>query len=126
MERNNITGLQYEQQKLKVAKAQAQVVKATYGAQRSALDQLMGQMMGTFEKVGGIFGPDSDILNARKVGQGYSKTKDGMYKTAGEDAHDSYKGRILSLNGDLRGKGSTKIFSDGHSTYDTNSFGNTE
>jgi hypothetical protein len=43
---------------LKTARAQAQVLKAAFGAQRDSLDKMLGKMMGTFDQVGGIFGPD--------------------------------------------------------------------
>jgi hypothetical protein len=65
-------------QKLKVMQAGAAVVKATYGAQRDALDKLLGKMMGGFEAVGGIFGPDNEAMNARIYGQGYMTDKSGM------------------------------------------------
>lgn len=83
MEANNISGVAYEEQKLKAAKAQAEVIKAQYGAQRNAIEKLLGQMFGTFEKIGGIFGPDSEFMKARKVGQGYTDLPSGMIAASG-------------------------------------------
>lgn len=75
---NGASAKQVEMQKLKTMRAQAEVVKATYGAQRDAIDKFLGKIMGGFEQVGGIFGPDSDVMNARIYGQGYSTDPSGM------------------------------------------------
>jgi hypothetical protein len=83
MEKNGASNEEVEKQKLKLAKAQAGVIKAAFGAQRDSLDKMLGKMMGQFEQVGGIFSIDSDIMNARKYGQGYSKNSvTGMIHTA--------------------------------------------
>jgi hypothetical protein len=60
-----------EEQKLKTAKAQADVLKSAFGAQRDSLDKMLGKMMGTFNQIGGIFGTDSSRMLSRKYGQGY-------------------------------------------------------
>ena len=88
----------YKDQELKVAKAQADYLKSAFGAQRSALDQLVGQMMGAFDKVGGIFGPDGAIMEARKLGQGYTMNKQtGMNFFSGGEYITSHANRAFSM-----------------------------
>ena len=69
--------IQVKQQELKTAKAQAEVIKASFGAQRNALEKLTGTLLGTFDKIGGIFGPDGQAMKARKYGQGYAENQAG-------------------------------------------------
>ena len=117
--------LEIEKQKLKTAKAQATVLKAAFGAQRDSLDKMLGKMMGTFNQVGGIFGPDSERMFARKYGQGYSQNKKtGMIHTAGEGgSHNSYKERILK-NANTASGNSANSMMNGHAAYNNNLFGN--
>ena len=78
MEAKGFKSKAIEDQKLKVAEAQAKVLKAAFGAQRDSLDKMLGKMMGTFQEVGGIFGPDGARMLAKKYGQGYSTNESGM------------------------------------------------
>ena len=98
MEKAGVTGLALEKQKNRVAKASAEVIKASFGAQRDALDKLLGKMMGGFEQIGGIFGPDSDFMKARKAGQGYTQLPSGMISSSGGTVTD-YANRVQSLQG---------------------------
>ena len=92
-----ITEEDYEKQKLKVARANAEVIKAAYGAQRNAIDKLLGSMMGTFQQIGGVFGPDSDFAKARKYGQGYTVQANGL-TLASEGNVSSYAERVAGLS----------------------------
>ena len=93
---NGITGQALEDQKLKVAKAQANVIKSSIGAQRDAIDKMLGKIMGTFEDIGGFFGPDSDKMNARKYGQGYNQNPSGMMTMASKNEPNSYMERAFA------------------------------
>ena len=119
MEKDGITGLELEKQKNKVAKASAEVIKASFGAQRDALDKLLGKMMGGFEQIGGIFGPDSDFMKARKAGQGYTQLPSGMISASGGTVTD-YADRVAGLqgasgmqNGVKMGRGEAVVFGNG-------------
>ena len=96
MQKRGIHGLELERQKNKVAKASAEVIKASFGAQRDALDKLLGKMMGGFEQIGGIFGPDSDFMKARKAGQGYTQLPSGMISASGGTV-TNYADRVQGL-----------------------------
>ena len=98
MEANGVKGAELDKQKLKVTKASAEVIKASFGAQRDALDKLLGKMMGGFEQIGGIFGPDSDFMKARKAGQGYTQLPSGMISASGGTVTD-YANRVAGLRG---------------------------
>jgi len=95
-EQGLITEAEYEKQKLKTQKASMDVIKASFGAQRDALDKLLGKMMGGFEQIGGIFGPDSDFMKARKAGQGYTQLPSGMISASG-GAVTNYADRVQGL-----------------------------
>ena len=119
MEASGITGAAYEKQKLKVQKASAEVIKASFGAQRDALDKLLGKMMGGFEQIGGIFGSDSDFMKARKAGQGYTQLPSGMISASGGTVTD-YANRVAGLrgaagmqNGVKMGRGDAGVFGNG-------------
>ena len=119
MEASGESGAAYEKQKLKVQKASAEVIKASFGAQRDALDKLLGKMMGGFEQIGGIFGPDSDFMKARKAGQGYTQLPSGMISASGGTVTD-YANRVAGLqgasgmqNGVKMGRGEAVVFGNG-------------
>ena len=119
MVKNGATKEQLEQQELKVKKLSAEVIKASFGAQRDALDKLLGKMMGGFEQIGGIFGPDSDFMKARKAGQGYTQLPSGMISASGGTVTD-YANRVAGLrgaagmqNGVKMGRGDAGVFGNG-------------
>ena len=119
LERGLITQEQYDKQELKTKKASAEVIKASFGAQRDALDKLLGKMMGGFEQIGGIFGPDSDFMKARKAGQGYTQLPSGMISASGGTVTD-YANRVAGLrgvagmqNGVKMGRGDAGVFGNG-------------
>lgn len=113
MLQGDYTREQLEQQRLKAAKAGADVIKASFGAQRSALDKLLGSMMGTFEQIGGIFGPDSEYMKARKAGQGYTQLPSGMISASGGTV-TGYANRVQGLNGAAKtGRGQAEVFGYG-------------
>ena len=119
MEANGVKGAELDKQKLKVTKASAEVIKASFGAQRDALDKLLGKMMGGFEQIGGIFGPDSDFMKARKAGQGYTQLPSGMISASGGTVTD-YANRVAGLqgasgmqNGVKMGRGEAVVFGNG-------------
>ncbi len=94
LEKGEITQEQYEQQKLKTSKAQADVLKASFGAQRDSLDKMLGKIMGTFNEVGGIFGPDGAYAQVRKMGQGYvTNAQTGLNWAAGDTSASGYADR---------------------------------
>ena len=101
MEEKGITGKALEEQKLKVSQAQAEVIKRAWGAQRDALDKMLGKVMGTFQQIGGIFGPNGARMQARKYGQGYGVTPGGQI----ERAIQGYGGRQNVMHGRMRGQG---------------------
>lgn len=101
MEEKGITGKALEEQKLKVSQAQAEVIKRAWGAQRDALDKMLGKVMGTFQQIGGIFGPNGARMQARKYGQGYGVTPSGQI----ERAMQGYGGRQNVMHGRMRGQG---------------------
>ena len=119
LEKGLITQEQYDKQELKTKKASAEVIKASFGAQRDALDKLLGKMMGGFEQIGGIFGPDSDFMKARKAGQGYTQLPSGMISASGGTVTD-YADRVAGLqsaagmwNGVKMGRGEAVVFGNG-------------
>ena len=119
LEKGLITQEQYDKQELKTKKASAEVIKASFGAQRDALDKLLGKMMGGFEQIGGIFGPDSDFMKARKAGQGYTQLPSGMISASGGTVTD-YANRVAGLrgaagmqNGVKMGRGDAGVFGNG-------------
>ena len=94
-------GKETEQAKLKVAQKQAEVIKKAWGVQRDSLDKMLGKVMGTFQEIGGIFGPNGARMQARKYGQGYATTPGGQI----ERAMDGYSGRQNVMHGRMRGEG---------------------
>lgn len=93
MQQNGATTKQIEEQKLRVAKAGAQVAKAAMGAQRSAMEKLMGNMIGSFTQVAGIMGPGN---KAAMFGQGYVQGQDG--NVIGRGANMGYQERVARAN----------------------------
>lgn len=112
MEASGKHGKVLEDQKLKVAEAQAKVLKAAFGAQRDSLDKMLGKMMGTFTEVGGIFGPDGARMLARKYGQGYTTNESGMAMAAGPNSTLSYEQRRYKNAGIAVGIGSPQGTTD--------------
>ena len=106
---------QIEQQKLKTARAQAEVLKTAFGKQRDALDKLIGKMMGTFDQMGGIFGPGGEESIATKYGQGYAMNPAGMVIDAGKESYNSYQERVQT-NADIA---AGNRMASGHSGFDT-------
>ena len=94
MQRDGVTGAALEEQKLKVIKAQAEVTKAAYGAQRDAIDKLLGKMFGTFNEVGGLFGPDGPMMQAAKLGQGYVTNKKTGMSWTNDGPKQGYEERV--------------------------------
>lgn len=86
-----------EEQRLKTMRAQAEVIKAAFGAQRDSLDKMIGKIMGSYNKIGGIFGPNSERMLARKYGQGHATTggRSGMVVRAGNINFGGYAERIF-------------------------------
>lgn len=87
IEEAGIKGEVREKAKLKLQKAQAEELKATFGAQRDSIDKMLGKVMGTFQEIGGIFGPNSERMMAKKYGQGYMMNEAGLAVRAGEWTH---------------------------------------
>ena len=117
---SGVKGEKLEQQKLKTAKAQATVLKAAFGAQRDSLDKMLGKMMGTFDQVGGIFGPDGEKMMARKFGQGYSVNGAGMAVSADPDkSHQSYKERAFANSRTAMMGNKAFGMMEGHQAYST-------
>ena len=117
---SGVKGKELEQQKLKTAKAQATVLKAAFGAQRDSLDKMLGKMMGTFDQVGGIFGPDGEKMMARKFGQGYSVNGVGMAVSADPDkSHQSYKERAFANSRTAMMGNKAFGMMEGHQAYST-------
>lgn len=99
-----VQGEALEEQKLKVAKAQAQVIKDAFGAQRDSLDKMLGKIMGTFNEVGGIFGPDGAYAQVRKMGQGYvTNAQTGLNWAAGDTTITGYANRVATTTGAIAG-----------------------
>ena len=99
-----VEGEELEEQKLKVAKAQAQVIKDSFGAQRDSLDKMLGKIMGTFNEVGGIFGPDGAYAQVRKMGQGYvTNAQTGLNWAAGDTTITGYANRVAFTTGAIAG-----------------------
>ena len=78
-----VEGEELEKAKLKLQRAQANEIKATVGAQRDAIDKMLGKVMGTFQEIGGIFGPNGARMMAKKYGQGHLLYESGMVGRAG-------------------------------------------
>lgn len=78
----------------KVMKAQAEVVKAQLGAQRSMMEKTFGNMIGAFSEVNGIQGPGN---LARKYGMGYTQSPDGTVAKGGK-ATGGYRDRLFTNN----------------------------
>ena len=95
MRKSEVNGAEIKKQELKTIKAQAEAVKAMYGAQRNALDKLLGSMMGTFTQLEGVFGPDSEFAKVWKVGQGYTQFPSGLIAASGGSNMD-WGSRLLS------------------------------
>lgn len=83
MKKNNVEGATLKKQELKTVRAQADAVKAMYGAQRNAIDKLLGSIMGSFTQLEGVFGPDSEFAKVWKVGQGYTQFPSGLIAASG-------------------------------------------
>ena len=83
MKKNNVEGASLKKQELKTVRAQADAVKAMYGAQRNAIDKLLGSIMGSFTQLEGVFGPDSEFAKVWKVGQGYTQFPSGLIAASG-------------------------------------------
>ena len=114
-----------EKAKMRWQKAQADVIKASLGAQRDSIDKMMSKLLGGFQEVGGIFGPDSARMNAYKYGQGYSVNANGTmsghnmggyndrmaYINSGnpntmgspQNHHDPFKGMRFAVGGEIPG-----------------------
>ena len=121
IEEAGIEGEVREKAKLKLQKAQAEELKATFGAQRDSIDKMLGKVMGTFQEIGGIFGPNSARMMAKKYGQGYMMNEAGLAVRAGQwtggfngrtgyTAHNALPPRFAS-GGENHGKlnGSSKV-----------------
>ena len=93
MKRKGATQKQMRNQMLVVEKARAQVIKAQMGAQRSAIEKLMGNVIGSWQKIGGIIGPQ---VKARMFGQGRIEGPDGF--VIGRGANLGYKQRVMLAN----------------------------
>ena len=83
-----------EEAKLKMQKAQADVIKNQVGAQRSMMEKVFGNMIGSFGENAGIMGPNN---LARKYGYGYGQGKDGTV-TKGGKSTGGYRSRIFANN----------------------------
>lgn len=83
-----------EEAKLKMQKAQADVIKNQVGAQRSMMEKVFGNMIGSFGENAGIMGPNN---LARKYGYGYGLGKDGTV-TKGGKSTGGYRNRIFANN----------------------------
>ena len=92
-----IEGETLEKAKLKVQKAQAEELKAMYGAQRDAIDKMLGKIMGTFTELDGIFGPQSAKMMAKKYGQGYLINEAGL-AVRSDGSQMGYNGRVKRIN----------------------------
>ena len=83
-----------EEAKLKMQKAQADVIKNQVGAQRSMMEKVFGNMIGSFGENAGIMGPNN---LARKYGYGYGQGKDGTVSKGGKST-GGYRSRIFANN----------------------------
>lgn len=84
LQSKGVQGEAIEKAKLKLQKAQAEELKASFGAQRDSIDKMLGKVMGTFQEIGGIFGPNSARMMAKKYGQGYMMNEAGLAVRAGQ------------------------------------------
>ena len=89
-----IQGQALEDQKLRVQKQQAEVIKNSMGAQRSALQKLMGNVFGQFTK----FSWMGTSNKAKIFGQGYMETSGGMTISTGGVYTGGYQSRVASAN----------------------------
>jgi hypothetical protein len=83
-----------EEAKLKMQKAQADVIKNQLGSRRSMMEKVFGNMIGSFGEVAGIMGPNN---LAKKYGYGYLQGKDGTV-TKGGKATGGYRDIIFANN----------------------------
>ena len=83
-----------EEAKLKMQEAQAKVIKNQLGAQRSMMEKIFGNMIGSFSEVAGIMGPNNI---AAKYGMGYMQGPDGSVAKGGAPS-GGYRDRLASAN----------------------------
>lgn len=71
-----------------------EAIQATYGAQRSMMEKVFGNMIGSFSEVAGIMGPGNI---AGKYGFGYYENKDGVVTRGGKPT-GGYRDRVFGNN----------------------------
>ena len=89
-----IQGQALKEQEVRLAKQQAEVIKNSMGAQRSALQKLMGNVFGQFTK----FSWMGTSNKAKIFGQGYMETSGGMTVSTGGVYTGGYQSRVASAN----------------------------
>lgn len=89
-----IQGQALREQELRVEKQRAEVIKNAMGAQRSALQKLMGNVFGQFTK----FSWMGTSNKAKIFGQGYMETSGGMTVSTGGVYTGGYQSRVASAN----------------------------
>jgi len=72
----------------------AEAIKSQLGAQRSMMEKVFGNMIGSFGENAGIMGPNN---LARKYGYGYGQGKDGTVSKGGKST-GGYRSRIFANN----------------------------
>lgn len=81
-----------EEAKLKMQEAQAKVIKDSLGAQRSMMEKVFGNMIGSFYEIAGIMGPNNI---AGKYGLGYTQGTDGTVRKSDGKPSGGYRDRVF-------------------------------
>lgn len=81
-----------EEAKLKMQEAQAKVIKDSLGAQRSMMEKVFGNMIGSFYEIAGIMGPNNI---AGKYGLGYTQGSDGTVRKSDDKSTGGYRDRVF-------------------------------
>lgn len=123
--KSGATQEEIEEAKLKMQEAQSKVIKDSLGAQRSAMEKLFGNMIGSFGEVAGIAGPNNI---AGKYGLGYIQGPDGSVRKSDGKPSGGYRdhvfgnfaaGGVALRDGSIPGGSSTTINAQGSSPVTT-------